>query len=104
MGGHRWRVRAGFAARSAGLAAGRHPEVGVRMAVGGDLDTVDELAKQLLDGVGVAAVDGPTNLGAEGSELLGGGELGRGVLQLGGQLLAMGGQLVAALGQLGDPG
>jgi len=74
------------------------------MAVGGDLDTVDELAKQLLDGVGVAAVDGPTNLGAEGSELLGGGELGRGVLQLGGQLLAMGGQLVAALGQLGDPG
>ncbi|HUZ08826.1 MAG TPA: hypothetical protein VMU76_01535, partial [Acidimicrobiales bacterium] len=59
MGGHRWRVRAGFAARSAGLAAGRHPEVGVRMAVGGDLDTVDQLAKQLLDGVGVAAVDGP---------------------------------------------
>ncbi|MDA8283384.1 MAG: hypothetical protein M0Z42_08850, partial [Actinomycetota bacterium] len=31
MGGHRWRVRAGFAARSAGLAAGRHPEVGIRV-------------------------------------------------------------------------
>jgi hypothetical protein len=31
------------------------------MAVGGDLDTVDQLTKQLLGGVGVAAVDGPTS-------------------------------------------
>ncbi|HVC13709.1 MAG TPA: hypothetical protein VND62_02500 [Acidimicrobiales bacterium] len=74
------------------------------MAFGGDLDPVDQLAKQLLDGVGIAVLDGPADLGAEGSELVNGGKLGRGVLQLGGQLLAMGGQLVAALGQLGDPG
>lgn len=58
-GGHRWRVRAGFAARSAGLAAGRHPAVGVRMAVGGDLDPIDELAQELLDGVGVAFSENP---------------------------------------------
>ena len=52
------------------------------MAVGGDLDTVDQLAKQLLDGVGVAAVDGPVDLGAECSELLGGRELRAGCLDL----------------------
>jgi len=31
------------------------------MAVGGDLDTVDQLAKQLLDSVGVAVLDGPAD-------------------------------------------
>jgi len=61
MGGHRWRVRAGFAARWAGLAAGRHREVRVGVVVGGDLDPIDQLAKQLLDGIGVAVLDGPAN-------------------------------------------
>ena len=74
------------------------------MAFGGDLDTVDQLAKQLLDGVGIAVLDGPADLGAAGSEPLGGRELRAGCLDLLGQLLSMGGQLVAALGQLGDPG
>ncbi len=74
------------------------------MPFGGDLDTVDQLAKQLLDGVGVAVLDGPADLAAEGSELVKGGKLGRGVLQLGGQLLDVGDKFVAALGQLGDPG
>ena len=96
MGGHRWRVRAAFPAGWVGLAAGQHPEVGVGVAVGGDLDTFDQLAKQLLYRVGVAVLDGPVNLGAERAELLGGGELVCGVLQLAGQLLAMSGQLVAA--------
>ena len=74
------------------------------MAVGGDLDPVDQLAKQLLDGVGVAVLNGPADLGAEGSKLVNDGKLGRAVLQLGGQLLAVGDKFVAALRELGDPG
>jgi len=77
---------------------------GVRMAVGRDLDTVDQLAKQLLDGVGIAVLDDPADLGADGSELLGGRELRAGCPDLLGQLLSMGGQLVAALRELGDAG
>lgn len=44
-GGHRWRVRGPSAA---GLASRRPPEVRVGVAVGRDLDTLDQLAKQLL--------------------------------------------------------
>ena len=104
MGGHRWRVRAGFAARSAGLAAGRHPEEGVRVVPEGDLDPVDQLAKPLLHHCEVAAVDGPADLGAEDPELFGRRDLGRSVFQVGGRLLAVSDQFVLALDELGGLG
>ncbi len=73
------------------------------MTVGGDLDPVDQLPQQLLDGIRTAVLNDPTNLDAEILELLRR-ELRGCRFELAGQLLAMGDQFVAASGELGDPG
>jgi tetrahydromethanopterin S-methyltransferase subunit F len=49
------------------------PEVGLGVAVGADVDAVDELVEDLLDHVGTAFADGSSDLGADGAQLRGGG-------------------------------
>jgi hypothetical protein len=68
------------------------------VAVGGDLDAVDELFEDLFDDVWASGGDGVFDLGDELVELVGARELRCGGAQLAGEAVAIYGELVAAGG------